>query len=125
VILDTNAVSALLTGDRGLTRVLPASERHHLSLPVIAQYQFGLLGYKDQTRSQSLFRRLESKCIVLYPDRETADWYAAIRHDLKKRGKPIPESDLWIASLARQYSLEIVSRDQHFDFVEKVCRLGW
>jgi tRNA(fMet)-specific endonuclease VapC len=126
VILDTNAVSALLAGDNEpLTAQLKPRSRHHLPLTVIAEYQFGLLALQRPRRLQSLLRRLEAESIVLYPDRNTADHYADIRHELKMRGRPIPENDLWIAALARQHSLEIVSRDPHFDHVEGVRRIGW
>jgi tRNA(fMet)-specific endonuclease VapC len=125
VILDTNAVSALLAGDKALGELLAKAERHHLPLNVIAEYQFGLLASRRRRRLQSLFRRLEADSFILYPDRETADVYAAIRFDLKQGGKPIPENDVWIAALAKQFSLEIVSRDPHFDCVTGVRRLGW
>jgi tRNA(fMet)-specific endonuclease VapC len=125
MILDTNAVSALLGGDHELGRVLSKAQRHHLPLPVIAEYQFGLLAARRQKRLEALFRRLEAESIVLCPDRETAGWYAAIRQQLKRKGRPIPENDLWIAALARQDSLEIVSRDPHFDAVDGVRRIGW
>jgi tRNA(fMet)-specific endonuclease VapC len=62
---------------------------------------------------------------VLYPDRETADWYVEIRFELKQQGTPVPETDLWIAALARQHSLEIASQDAHFDFVERIKRRKW
>jgi tRNA(fMet)-specific endonuclease VapC len=124
MILDTNAVSALLAGDDALGRLLASHERHHLPLPVIAEYQFGLLKAGRRKR-QALFRRLEAQSIVLCPNRGTADWYAAIRLDLKELGKPIPENDLWIAALARQEALEIVSRDAHFDAIAGVRRVGW
>lgn len=125
MILDTNAVSALIDGDRSIGEILSVSDRHHLPLAVIAEYQYGLLASRRRGRLRSLFRRLEADSHLLFPDRETADWYAAIRHDLKKQGTPIPEGNLWIAALARQFSLEIVSRDPHFDHVDRVRRLGW
>ncbi len=125
MILDTNAVSALLAGDNDLGRILAGAERHQLPLPVIAEYRFGLLSVRRRRRLESLFRRLETESIVLYPDRETADLYAAIRHELKRKGRPIPENDLWIAALARQDSLAIVSRDPHFDHVDGLRRVGW
>ena len=62
---------------------------------------------------------------MLYADRATADLYASIRHDLKKRGRPIPENDVWIAALARQFDLEVVSRDAHFDHIADIRRLSW
>lgn len=125
MILDTNAVSALLAGDDELGRILGTARQHHLPLPVIAEYQYGLLAARRRRRLESLFRRLEAASIILCPDRETADWYASIRLDLKRQGRPIPENDLWIAALARQASLEIVSRDPHFDHVDGLRRIGW
>jgi predicted nucleic acid-binding protein len=125
LILDTNAVSALIQGDEGVSRVVSGLRRHHLPLPVIAEYQFGLLSLRNPQRLQSLFRRLEADSYVVAPDRGTADWYAAIRHDLRQRGQPIPDNDLWIAALARQHDLEVVSRDPHFDCVDKLKRLSW
>lgn len=125
MILDTNAVSAVLSGDKGVGEILSDADRHHLPLGVIAEYQFGLLASKRRKRLDSLFRRLEADSILLYPDRETADWYAAIRFELKKNGTPIPENDVWVAALARQFNLEIASQDAHFDLIDKVKRRGW
>jgi len=125
VILDTNAVSAILAGDNFIRARLPPGERQHLPVVVIAEYQYGMLGSKRRKKLESGFERLESQSIILPSDRETADMYAAIRHGLKLRGRPIPEIDLWIAALARQHSLQIVSRDAHFDHVEGIERVSW
>ncbi len=125
VILDTNTISALLDGDRQLSQVLDTTTRHHLPLVALAEYAFGLQSSKYGARLKSVFRKLETDSILLLPDRATADWYVTIRHKLKLRGRPIPEGDLWIAALARQHDLEIISRDEHFDVVEGVRRIGW
>jgi predicted nucleic acid-binding protein len=126
VILDTNAVSSLLAGgNQQLNALLESANQHHLPLAVIAEYQYGLLALHNPRRLELLLRKLEADSIVLYPDRATADTYAAIRHDLRTRGRPIPENDLWIAALARQHSLEIVSQDPHFDHVEGIRRISW
>lgn len=125
MILDTNAVSAVLSGDKRIGEILEAADRHHLPLGVIAEYQYGLLASRRRKRLQALFRRLESDSIILCPDRETVDWYAAIRHDLKRHDTPIPENDVWVAALARQHALEIVSQDLHFDLVDRVKRRHW
>jgi len=125
MILDTNAVSSLLSGDQQIGRVIANIELYYLPLPVVGEYEFGLLALGKRNRYKSLFRRLEAFSTILLPDRETANWYATIRHELKKRGTPIPEGDLWIAALARQHDLEILSRDEHFDVIEDVRRIGW
>jgi predicted nucleic acid-binding protein len=126
VILDTNAVSSLLGGRNDqLNSLLDSADHHHLPLAVIAEYQYGLLALHNPRRLQTLLRKLEADSIVLCPDRVTADIYAGVRHRLRLLGRPIPENDMWIAALARQHSLEIVSQDPHFDHVEGVQRIRW
>lgn len=72
-----------------------------------------------------LLRILVDESEMLDVDRATASHYAEVRHQLKKDGRPIPENDVWIAALARQHQLPIVSRDAHFDSVRGIRRLGW
>jgi predicted nucleic acid-binding protein len=62
---------------------------------------------------------------VLGGDEPTAERYAQIRGELKRIGRPIPSNDLWIAALARQHALPLLSRDQHFDAVPGLKRVGW
>ena len=51
--------------------------------------------------------------------------YAEIRDRLKRAGTPIPSNDLWIAALAVQHRLPVVSRDTHFDQVRTLTRISW
>ena len=55
----------------------------------------------------------------------TADVYADIRLDLKRLGSPIPSNDVWIAALARQHALVVLSNDGHFDVVDGVRRIAF
>jgi len=55
----------------------------------------------------------------------TADNYGEIRLALKTAGEPIPVNDTWIAAIAAQLNLPILSRDTHFDLVEGLRRLSW
>jgi tRNA(fMet)-specific endonuclease VapC len=125
VILDANAVSALLSGEQNIGRAISNCDRHQLPLPVLGEYQYGMMVSRKERRMAALFRRLEADSDVLYPDRETANVYASIRLELKRTGRPIPESDIWIAALARQFDLEIVSNVAHFDSIAGVRRIGW
>jgi len=43
----------------------------------------------------------------------------------KKAGTPIPENDIWIAALAKQHQLPVLSNDKHFDLVKSIQRIGW
>ena len=126
MILDTNAVSGILAGEAGLESILASAKRHELPVIVIGEYRFGLIGLgKKGARLQMLFDRLVSESVLLEVDETTAHYYASIRHELKVKGHPIPENDIWIAALARQHELAIVSRDPHFDAVEGNRRRSW
>lgn len=52
-----------------------------------------------------------------------ADVYAAIRLELKQSGSPMPQNDTWIAALARQHDLAVLSSDRHFDAVDSTGRI--
>jgi predicted nucleic acid-binding protein len=61
----------------------------------------------------------------LHISRKTLTHYAEVRRQLKKAGTPIPANDCWIAALAKEHRLPIVSRDKHFDAVKGVRRISW
>jgi len=125
VILDTNAVSALLAGDRALGTVLARRAKHELPVVVIGEYRFGLARSKSRGRIEPLFDRLVGESIVLDVSLETASVYARVRARLLTEGHPIPENDVWIAALAVEHDLPIVSRDTDFDYVADVQRIPW
>ena len=125
MILDTNAVSSLFAGDSALPDVLAASSRHHLPVIVIGEYRFGLLRSRHRERLADLLAALIRESSVLVVDQVTAGIYSEVREDLRTKGRPIPENDIWIAALALQHRQAVVSRDDHFDSVRGLVRLGW
>ncbi len=125
MILDTNAISALFDGDTALHVVLAAADRHHLPVIALGEYRYGLKSSRQRLALETLIDQLEAESLAVTLNSATARHYADIRHELKTAGHPIPENDIWIAALARQHRLPIVSRDAHFDAVSGVRRIGW
>lgn len=125
MILDTNALSALFSGDWALAQLLASEARHHVPTIVLGEYRYGLERSSQRELLGSLLDELTVESIVLTIDERTAHLYASVRERLRRAGTPIPENDVWIAALARQHSLPIVSRDQHFDRVQEVVRREW
>lgn len=125
MILDTNAVSALLAGDEEIEAMLQDEGRLHLPTIVLGEYRYGLLRSSHREHLSQLLDTLTAECQVLPIAPETAQHYATVREELRRRGTPIPENDVWIAALARQHRLPVISRDRHFDRVEELVRLDW
>ena len=48
-----------------------------------------------------------------------------IKNRLKEKGRPIPENDIWIAAIAQQHNLILVTLDDHFNEVENLETIAW
>jgi predicted nucleic acid-binding protein len=71
---------------------------------------------------------LEQICAAwptLHSDNTTITHYAGIGNELRALGRPIPTNDIWIAALARQHDMPILSQDRHFDYVSGIQRIDW
>ena len=125
MLLDTNAISAWAEQEAGLLAVLRPDRPWYLPSIALGEYRFGVL---NSTRREALERWLdgiESACVVLAPDAVTARHYATLRDALRRANTPIPYHDIWIAALAEQHGLEVVTCDKHFEHMPGVRRVGW
>ena len=55
----------------------------------------------------------------------TARCFGKIHRQLRLKGKPIPESDRWIAAAALEHGLPLVTRDKHFQHVDDIEVVLW
>ena len=55
----------------------------------------------------------------------TAKHYGVIKNELKQQGRLIPENDIWIAAIAQEYDLTLVTRDKHFSHVQGLKVEAW
>lgn len=62
---------------------------------------------------------------VLGCDADTARHYGAVKNGLRAKGRPIPEDDIWIAAVAIQHGLKVVSRDPHFAEISGLGLAVW
>ena len=125
MILDTNALSAFLEGNAHLKAIVAKAVKISLPVIVLGEYRFGLMGSRLRKVIEPALDGLQAMSDVLLIDTETVQPYAKISDQLKRAGTPIPSNDLWIAALAVQHGLPIVSQDKHFDRVPGVRRLSW
>ena len=125
MILDTNALSAMADGEPGLEPIVSGASELVLPVIVLGEYRFGIAESRVRARYERWLTELVPSCRILRIDETTVIQYARIRGELKQSGRPIPSNDSWIAALARQHSLSVVSRDRHFDHVPGIRRIAW
>jgi tRNA(fMet)-specific endonuclease VapC len=125
VILDTNALSAIADNEAAAARIATRAESIELPVIVLGEYRFGIAQSRRRAEYEQWLRELIAATRVLPVDDETSAHYARVRAKLKSAGRPIPTNDVWIAALCRQHRMPVMSRDQHFDAVPNLKRIGW
>ena len=125
MILDTNALSAFADGDNTLLPII--ADATYLAVPIIAlgEYLYGVQQSRYRARYEKWLDANLPLLDLLVVGRETARQYAEVRRELKAAGHPIPSNDVWIAALAREHRLPVVSRDSHFSLVQGLRLLSW
>ncbi len=124
VALDTNRLTDLFQRDTALAEQLGVCDEVWIPLVVLAEIKAGFYGGTQQHRNEILLRELLSKATVevLLPGRETAEQYARLFVQLKRAGTPLPDNDLWIAALALEHDLVLITRDKHFERIPQLLR---
>ena len=125
MILDTNALSAFADGVSTVVQQIGTADELHVPAIVLGEYRFGIASSRRRREYERWLVRGHSFWNVLPVVEETATHYASIRQQLKNAGAPLPANDVWIAALARQHHLPVLTRDTHFDVVSGLTRLSW
>jgi tRNA(fMet)-specific endonuclease VapC len=125
MIFDTNALSAFLLADRALLAVVPVSVVIRLPVIVLGEYRFGLLKSRERMKLGRLLDEFQKVVEVLPVDEMTVQPYAEIREQLHKAVRPIPQNDTWIAALAVQHQLPVLTKDRHFETIAGVRCVSW
>ena len=122
LVVDTNAYSGFMREEPRAVRALRVAHEIHLPLIVLAELLAGFAaGLRPQKNRDDLARFMASPRVhLMNPDEKTARHYADVFLALRKIGMPIPTNDLWIAALARQHRLPLLSFDAHFGAVPGV-----
>lgn len=125
MIMDTNALSAFVDGDAGVGEILRQQARAAIPVVVLGEFRYGIAASRHRRAYEAWLESELPHFDVLDVTDETAIAYAALRIALRRAGRPIPANDAWIAALALQHRLPVLSRDQHFDAVPNLRRQIW
>jgi tRNA(fMet)-specific endonuclease VapC len=125
VVLDTNIAIAFMAGDPIIRQQVAEVERIILPIVVVGELLFGASrsGRFEHNLRQAEYLAASSEVVDLTI--ETARNYGAIKTELRRIGRPIPDNDIWIAALAGQCGATLATRDAHFDFIENLSIVRW
>jgi tRNA(fMet)-specific endonuclease VapC len=125
VLVDTSVVVAHFRGDPGLAPHLGGTAALYVPWVVLGELHYGAHRARRREEGLALIREFLQIGVVLLPDERTAELYGQIKAELAQAGTPIPDNDIWIAALAREYHLSVATRDEHFALVPGLTTLAW
>jgi tRNA(fMet)-specific endonuclease VapC len=115
----------ILNGEDNLATKLDLYSTVYVSSIVVGELYFGAYGSTNKIKNLERIKKFLPRCSVLLPDESTADIYGQIKTALRKKGRPIPDNDIWIAALATQHKIILATRDAHFNEVSNLKTVRW
>ena len=124
-VLDTNAAIALLNGTPEMETFLAEVGEIYLSSVVLGELYFGAEKSNRVQENIDKVDEVAKRYPVLKTDADTAREYGQIAYVQRSKGRKIPYHDIWIAALARQHNMTLLTRDKHFDTVTGIQLESW
>ena len=124
-LLDTNIVIGMFAEDRAIEEKVQNTEKLFLASPVVGELYYGARKSSRSMENLTRVNRLTQRFPLYSCSLETAKWFGIIKDQLRQKGNLIPDNDIWIAAIALQHELILVTRDSHFDAVESLQTEHW
>lgn len=126
VLLDTTiVVDHLRKKDSSIVQRFKEAGTLYLPLTGLGELLYGAYNAAFEAKGIRQIEEFLKICAVLGPDERTAHLYGRIKADLARKGKPIPQNDIWIAAIALEHDLPLATRDPHFSLVSGLTTLRW
>jgi tRNA(fMet)-specific endonuclease VapC len=125
ILLDTNIISALISGDPALATKIDGALDVYIPAIVVGELYYGASYSTHIARNLANIGKILSLYKVLPVDDETAQIYGEIKANLRRKGTPVPENDIWIAAIALQHNLVLITRDKHFREIDSAITKSW
>jgi tRNA(fMet)-specific endonuclease VapC len=124
-LLDTNIVIAIFAKEAVVQASLANATEVFIASIVLGELYYGAYKSSRVTENVGKINEFAANNSILVCNTRTAEEYGQIKNGLRAKGRPIPENDIWIAALAKQYGLTLVTRDGHFGEVGGLTIDAW
>ncbi len=124
LLFDTNIAIALLNKDADIEAQI-MGKVFFLGSIVLGELYYGAQKSARLKENLAKIETIATKNRVLDCTKQTAIEYGLIKQSLETKGKLIPDNDIWIAALAKEHNLTLVTRDDHFNRVDGLLIVKW
>ena len=120
IAIDTNAYIAFKRGENAIVAVLQYAPCIIVCATVLGELLGGFAaGQRESVNRSELSQFLNVPRVKVVPSTAaTADLYALVYATLRRKGKPIPTNDLWIAASSLEHGAALLTLDAHFQNID-------
>ena len=125
IAVDANAYIAFAGGEPEVLSLLGHAQTVYLPCTVLGELLFGAANSGRPERNRDLVLGFAAPCVPLDVTPAVAARYAVLRLALRRKGRPIPENDLWIAATCLEAGVPLLTADEHFASVDGLELRRW
>lgn len=120
IAIDTCAYAAFKLGKVEVVEAIRSAQNVALCVVVLGEILSGFsVGRKKDKNQRELNLFIDCYNVsIVGIDIITVDHYVSIYAELRRKGRPIPTNDMWIAASAMQHRFAVLTLDKHFQEVD-------
>jgi tRNA(fMet)-specific endonuclease VapC len=125
IAIDSNRYTDFCRGLPEVVSIIENTEEIYVPFIVLGEQRAGFAHGQNREKNERIFTTFLNNegVFALLPDEQTTYFYADLYAYLRKKGRPIPTNDLWIAALVVQHQLTLFDRDSDFDNLPQLARI--
>ncbi len=119
-MLDTNAYSGLMRGEEWAADEVRGADHIYIPVVVMGELLYGFrLGRRNPENRRQLSDFLASEYVSFHPaSQSVCERYAMVMEQLRRKGRPIPTNDVWVAAHTLSEGADLLTRDRHFQEID-------
>ena len=122
-LLDTSIVIHFFKKNEKIIQQLDGFSEVFVSTTVIGELYYGAYASQAPEKHITMIEDFLLRCKTIALDKASSINYGKIKTQLKLKGKPIPENDIWIAAVAISQNLPLFTTDNHFAAIPDIITL--
>ncbi len=123
IALDTNIVIDVFNNKKNIITLLNGYQTIYLPVTVCGELLFGAKNSAKSQENEQKCHDFINNCSLLNINELIAEEYAKTRNELKKKGKPIPENDIWIAATCIVNDIPLATLDSDFKHINDLIMI--
>jgi tRNA(fMet)-specific endonuclease VapC len=117
-LLDTSVVIHFFKNDLNIVRLLNSFTEICVNSTVSGELYYGAFASSNPQKHINQVQSFLSNCNFIQVGIETSEIYGRLKSDLKRKGTPIPENDIWIAASSVEHDIPLFTTDKHFELMK-------